>query len=350
MEGEIKNLAGVWLAVIASLCYCHLISARLPKGKWRLISIIPIIYVFAILPLYLTSAFFTAVIAFFITWLANFKLLLFAFDQRPLSSNPPKSLPIFVAMAALPLKLKPKTEAPTPKRPKKLLPLYLATEIPISAILISLVYDYKQYIHPHLLMAVYCCLTFLLIEILVQLSSLLVRALTLGLELEPPSDEPYLSTSLQEFWGRRWNLTVTSTLRETVYKPVRSAATAALGRHSAALVGVVAAFLVSGLMHELLFWYVTKATPSWEMTMFFVVHGVCVVVEFELKKKRRLPWYLSGPLTVGFVAATSFWLFFPPLMRNGADAMVLQEFRSVGELVKEKIMEIWLRIIGHKSA
>ncbi|KAG8386065.1 hypothetical protein BUALT_Bualt03G0110200 [Buddleja alternifolia] len=349
MEGEIKNLAGVWLAIIASLCYCDVVSGRLPKGKWRLISIAPIFYVFAILPLYLTSAFFTSVIGFFITWLASFKLLLFAFDQGPLSSNPTKSLPIFVLMAALPLRIKPKNEAPTPKKPKKVLPLYLAAEIPISAALISIVYDYKQYIHPHILLVVYICLIFLSMQISVELFSLLVRAL-LGLELEPPSDEPYLSTSLQEFWGRRWNLTVSSIMREAVYKPVRSAATGALGRDLAALPAVLAAFLVSGLMHELWFWYVTRpASPSWEMTMFFVVQGFGLVVEFGLKvalarKKWRLPWYLSGPLTAGFLGVTSFWFLFPAMMRNGADVRVIQELRFVGELVKEKIMEFWLHV------
>ncbi|PIN18906.1 Long-chain-alcohol O-fatty-acyltransferase [Handroanthus impetiginosus] len=344
MAGEIKNLSLVWLAVIACLCYCHFIPARLPKGKWRLISLVPIFYIFTILPLYTASAFFTAVAAFLISWLANFKLLLFAFNQGPIASFPNKSLPIFIAISALPFKIKPKSDASTPKKSKKL-PLYLSTEIPISAVVISILFEYKEYIHPYIVLIAYCCLIFLLIEILVELSSLLVRALV-GLELEPASDEPYLSTSLQEFWGKRWNLTVNSILRQTIYKPVRSAAAAVLGRERAALLGVLAAFLVSGLMHELLFWYVTRARPSWEMTMFFVVHGVCVVVEFGLKaplaeKKWRVPWFLSGPLTVGFVAATSFWLFFPPLTRNGADERVIAELRFAGELVKENLKKLW---------
>ncbi|XP_011095804.1 probable long-chain-alcohol O-fatty-acyltransferase 5 [Sesamum indicum] len=348
MEGEIKNLSRVWLAVIASLSYCHFVSARLPKGKWRLISLLPIFYVFAILPLYTTSAFLTAITAFFITWLASFKLLLFAFDQGPLYSNPPKSLPVFAAVAALPFKIKPKNDAPGPRKSKKL-PLYLATEIPISTVLISILYDYKEYIHTHIVLIAYCCLVFLLIEILVELSSLLVQAL-LGLELETPSDEPYLATSLREFWGRRWNLTVNNILRQTVYKPIRSSAAAVVGRDWAALPAVLAAFLVSGLMHELLFWYVTRASPSWEMTMFFVIQGVCVVVEFGLhvalaEKKWRLPWYVSRTLTVGFVVGTSFWLFFPPLMRNGADVRVIEEFRYIGVIVKEKVTRVWVHMV-----
>lgn len=339
MEGGIKNLCRVWVAVVGALCYCRLVSARLPKGKWRLISIAPALYAFVILPLYISSAFLTAVTAFFITWLASFKLLLFAFDHGPLASEPPRSLLSFVAIAALPFKLKPNTAAAKSKK----LPLYLATEIPISAVLISIVCEYKENMHPFFLLVAYCCLVFLMIEILVELSSKLLRAVV-GMELEPASDEPYLSASLQEFWGRRWNLTVNNILRDAVFRPVRAAAAEAVGGQTAALVGVLAAFLVSGLMHELLFWYVSRAAPSWEMTMFFVMHGFCVVAEFGVKKKAAvLPWFVTGPVTVGFVIGTSFWLFFPPLMRNGSDVRVIEELQYVGELLMEKMKEVWLK-------
>ncbi|KAL3632701.1 hypothetical protein CASFOL_025685 [Castilleja foliolosa] len=351
MEGEIMNLGRVWSTVIACLCYCHFVSSSLPKGKQRLISLLPIFFIFTILPLYTTSAFFTSVTAFFITWLANFKLLLFAFDHGPFTSQPSISLPVFIITVALPFKIKP---ANALKKPKKL-PLYLATEIPIAVLLVSVMYGYKGKIHPHIVKVVYCFLVFLVVDILVESSSSLVRTL-FGLELEPPSDEPYLSTSLREFWGRRWNLTVNGILRETVHKPVRSACEAVMGGDWAAMPAMVATFLVSGLMHELLFWYIIRASPSWEMTMFFVVHGVCVVMELGLKvvlgrneKRDGLPWFVSGPLTVGFVVATSFWLFFPPLMRNGVDVRVIEEFGYVGEVVKGKIVEFWL-LIGRRQA
>lgn len=34
-------------------------------------------------------------------------------------------------------------------------------------------------------------------------------------------DEPYLATSLQDFWGRRWNLMVSSIFRSAIYAPTR---------------------------------------------------------------------------------------------------------------------------------
>ncbi|KAL3508429.1 hypothetical protein ACH5RR_027830 [Cinchona calisaya] len=169
-----------------------------------------------------------------------------------------------------------------------------------------------------------------------------------GLELEAPSDEPYVASSLQDFWGKRWNLTVTNTLRHTVYKPVRSVSAVFLGNQLAPLPAALATFLVSGLMHELLFYYVTRSKPTWEMTLFFILHGLCVVFEFGikigLKGKLELPWFVSGPLTVGFVILTSFWLFFPPVVRTGADALVLEEFRTFGEFLKGRLMTT----LGHK--
>ncbi|KAK3032458.1 hypothetical protein RJ639_037271 [Escallonia herrerae] len=340
MEGEIKNLINVWSSIIASLCYSYFVSSSIPKGKYRLLSLLPIFYLFTILPLYLSSAFNTALITFFITWLANFKLLLFSFGHGPLSWSKPKSLLLFISIASLPIKIKSDPSPQNQRSPKKV-PLNLATEILVFGILTTIWYDFKERIHPKLLLVLYCVLVFLMIDILIAFSNAIVRALV-GLELEPPSNEPYLSTSLQDFWGRRWNLMVTNILRHTVYKPVRSTLVAFVGNDPAALLAaVLATFLVSGLMHELLFYNVTRAAPSWEMTWFFVIHGMCVAVEAAAKRalagRWRLPWFVAGPLTVGFVVATSFWLFFPPIVRNGADVKVMEEFRDSALFLKTKL-------------
>ncbi|XP_059662430.1 probable long-chain-alcohol O-fatty-acyltransferase 5 [Cornus florida] len=341
MEGEIKNLTIVWSSIIASLCYCYFVASEIPKGTYRLLSLLPIFSLFTIIPLSLTYAFPTAVTTFFITWLANFKLLLFCFDLGPLSSsnpNPPLSLPLFISISCLPIKIKPKNSQST--KPKKKIPLNLATESLIFSVMIGVIYDYREVMHPNIVLTLYCCLVFLMIDIIVAICSSAARAV-IGLELEQPSDEPYVATSLQDFWGKRWNLTVTNLLRHTVYNPARSAFAVVLGGAWAPLPAVVATFAVSGLMHELLFYYVTRATPSWEMTSFFVLHGLCVVVEFVLKRaltdRWQLHWAVSGPLTVGFVMATSFWLFFPPLMRNGADVKVIGEFIAFVEFIKSSL-------------
>ncbi|KAK8644006.1 hypothetical protein V6N13_013282 [Hibiscus sabdariffa] len=117
-----------------------------------------------------------------------------------------------------------------------------------------------------------------------------------GFQLEPQFHEPYLATSLHNFWGRRWNL-----------------------------MAVFVVFVVSGLMHELFFYYWTRVAPTWEVTWFFVLHGVALAVEVAVKKAalEEMSMYhhraVYGPLALGFVATTTFWLLFPQLVRNGVD-------------------------------
>lgn len=339
MEVDIKNLPRVSLSLLASLIYCHFISSKIPKGKIRLVSLLPIFYLFITLPMCFSSLFPKSITSLFISWLANFKLALFAFDQGPLSSDQSNSLLQFISKTLLPVKIKQNEKHPSSQPPQNSpkLPLNLPTKVLLLAILVD-VNDYKSSFHEKWLLGLYCCMVYLLVDIIFGIFNATVHAI-LRMELEPPSNEPYLSTSLQDFWGRRWNLMVTNLLRHTVYKPVRSSLGSVLGQW-APLPAVVASFLVSGLMHELLFYHVTRASPSWEVTLFFVLQGACLVVELAVKRWSGGRWQLhraiSGPLTVGFVVITAMWLFFPPLIRSGADERAIDECKMFLNLVKEE--------------
>lgn len=346
-EGEIKNLIKVWVLVLASLCYCYFISSRVPKGMLRFLSLFPVLYLFTILPLQLSTVLPTGVTAFFITWLTNFKLLLFSFHLGPLPSNS-NSLIHFLLFACLPIRLTPKQQthpSTTQQSPSKLKLKLHPIILPIKALLFGLLImglkgHQKQKLHPTLILGLYCTLVYLLLDVVTGLCNIVVNA-ALGIELQMPSDDPYFSTSLRDFWGRRWNLMVTYILRHTVYIPVRSfLSKTVLGPQWASVPGVMATFLVSGLMHELLFYYVTRATPTWEVTCFFLLHGVCVVLEFGVMKwlgpRWRLHWAVSGPITLAFVIVTSSWLFFPPVLRDGADERSIKEFNNVLDCVMGK--------------
>lgn len=135
---------------------------------------------------------------------------------------------------------------------------------------------------------------------------------------------------------------VTSVLRDAVYKPASSICGPILGPRRATMLGIVAAFVVSGLMHELIFYYVTREAPTWEVTRFFVLHGLCVVGEFGVKKLLGQPnWGVCsavyGPMTVAFVIGTAHWLFFSPLVRNGADERAAKEFMNLLECMMGKV-------------
>ncbi|KAK6934491.1 Wax synthase domain [Dillenia turbinata] len=337
MDGEALSLIKVWSATLVALSYSYFIASKIPKGKLRFLVLLPIFSLFFILPLFLSAVFPIGITTFFISGLANSKLLLFAFDSGPLSSTQPKNFFIFVIIACLPIKIKSENQYPSSKTTK--LPFNFTAKFLFLALLIGL-FDYKKDVHPSVALVIYCCMVFLFVEVVLVVPNSLVKFL-IGLELEPPSDEPYLSTSLRDFWGRRWNLMVSNALRHTVYKPVRSFSATLIGSAWVTLPGVLATFLVSGLMHELLYFYITRAPPTWEVTCFFLLHAVCLVVEFGLKKacegRFELHWAISCVLTAGFVMVTAFWLFFPPLLRAGVDVRAIDETKMLFRFVSHKL-------------
>ncbi|MCL7042542.1 hypothetical protein MKW94_021507 [Papaver nudicaule] len=348
LEVEIKSLIKVWITVMACLTYCYSISRNIPKGILRLISVLPIIPIFTILPLYLSWVQFAGTIGFFIAWLANFKLILFSFNHGPLSA-PSISFQHFVSIACFPINFKqnpshkakseqhPSTQIDNPSSQNPQSSSTYLTYALKGLILVLLVksYNYKQYLHPNFVILLYCIHIYFQLELMLIVIAELVQFF-LGLELEPQFNQPFLSTSLQDFWGKRWNLMVTGILRPTIYQPVQSLCMR-FGKRCAKLIALLATFVVSGLMHELIIYYLGREWPTWEISYFFVLHGVSLAVEIELKRcfrgKFQLPQLVSGPLTAGFVLVTGSWLFFPQFLRCGADVRTIREYAIIWESI-----------------
>ncbi|KAL6992882.1 hypothetical protein U1Q18_011000 [Sarracenia purpurea var. burkii] len=335
MEPEIKNFMAVWIMVLSSLCYCHTIGKFIAEGTSRLFTILPIIFLFLYLPLRLTTLHLGAPTTFLISWLTNFKLLLFVFGKGPLSSDKQISLPRFILLACLPIKpdqSPPNSKQNTgieenPSRRTRKSPLNYPSKIMLMYVIVR-IYKYKDHLHPKIILVLYCFQIYVVLDLSLAILAALARAL-LRLELEPQFDEPYLSTSLQDFWGRRWNLVVTNILRPTVYDPVKSVSTRLVGRKWGQCVALLATFFVSGMMHELIFYYSGRMKPTLEVTSFFLVHGVCLALEIRLKKalngEFKVPAIVSTPATLAFVVVTSLWLFFPPGLRFDADVRIRRE-------------------------
>ncbi|CAA7021116.1 unnamed protein product [Microthlaspi erraticum] len=314
MEQELKNFIKVWVSAIISISYCYYLSTRIKPGVLRLLSLLPVCVLFLVAPLFFSTIHFCGSIAFFLTWLANFKLILFAFDQGPLFPLP-TNISRFICFTCFPIK-----SQQNPKSQNQLPKWVFAIKLAIFAMLLH-VYDYKQHLSPMVLLVVYSLHIYLELEVLFMLVKVLVF-ITLGCDLEPQSNEPYLSTSLQDFWGRRWNLMVPAILRPAVFVPVRRITERKMSSDLSLFCGMFATFLVSGAVHELLFYYVTLEVPTGEVTWFFVLHGVCTAVEVAVKKRTfvgrwRMSPMVSRLLTVGFVVVTGGWLFLPPLIRSG---------------------------------
>uniref|UniRef100_M8BQ97 Wax synthase domain-containing protein n=1 Tax=Aegilops tauschii TaxID=37682 RepID=M8BQ97_AEGTA len=208
--------------VTLAMCYVRFAAWRLRPGLPRLCAFTPVLSVLPLLPLTFRAIHARAISGLFLAWLAEFKLLLLATGQGPL--HPSLPFPAFVFVASGPVRLR---------------DVYLSMELILGA------------------------------------SATAARAL-LGMELEPTFDRPYLATSLRDFWGRRWNVSVPAVLRPCVYSPMR--ALIGGGRGGAAM-AVLATFLVSGLMHEWMFYYITLQPPTGEATTYFVLQGACTVVE-----------------------------------------------------------------------
>ena len=103
-----------------------------------------------------------------------------------------------------------------------------------------------------------------------------------GLDAKHLQDRPYLSRTLAEFWGRRWNREVGRWLYRWCFRP--------LTRRGHPFLGVTAAFFWSGVIHAV----PTLAVAGWRaarcMQAFFMVQGALVVMERVLGVPRWPAW------------------------------------------------------------
>ncbi|CAA7021122.1 unnamed protein product [Microthlaspi erraticum] len=313
MEEELKSLVFVGVCAIISVSYCYYLPPKIKAGVFRLLSILPVCALFLALPLFFSLSIFSSIAAFLLSGLANLRLILFAFDQGPLFPLP-SNLFRFTCFTCFPIQLQqnPKSHDHIPKW---VFPIKVAIFTILSHIVI-----YKPNLPPTLLLVLHLLFVLLSIEILLTILRV-VFTIILGSDLEPQFSEPYLSTSLQDFWGRRWNLLASASFRAGVYIPARHVSNGLMSSDWGRFMGYLATFLVSGLSHELFYFYVIRETPTWEITWFFVLHGLCTAAEVTVKRRKILQrWWPVRPaasrlLTMVFFVVTGAWLFLPQFIR-----------------------------------
>ncbi|CAH8358815.1 unnamed protein product [Eruca vesicaria subsp. sativa] len=313
MDGEVLGFFIVWVLAVISVSYCYYISSRIKAGVLRLISVLPVCAFFQVLPLFFSYLHFSCCIAVSLSCLASAKLVLFSFNQGSLFPLP-SNISRFICFTCLPIKAQ---QNPNPKNqiPKWVFPIKVA----IFGVVLHM-YDYKQYMSPVFLLVLYTLHVYVALDIALTLVKFLALT-TLGCNLEPQANEPYLATSLQDFWGRRWNLMVPTILRPAIYTPVRQFCRGRMSSDWATFLAVLATFIASGVAHEVFFFALTFEMPTGEVACFFVLHGVCTAAEVAVKRTEfvrrwRVSPAVSRLLTVGFVVVTSGWLLFPTLARS----------------------------------
>ncbi|GJP29400.1 hypothetical protein CLOM_g16668 [Closterium sp. NIES-68] len=357
--GQGWALASVGALLIAVYCYAVVKPTR--PGFPRLIASIPALSANVFLPWVFRQEdqVLGVVVIYCITaWLSSFKLLCFCWNTGVLSTPWISSdLYRFVAALSLPIHVQPITKDRvsaelTPDVTKKSVAEWIIDAVQSETwtmLLIRSSFKLMVFIFLVKLMAsldtvplfvrhvVFGWNLFLFVTIVCETLAG-VAAAFLAIEIRPHFNHPYLATSFQEFWSRRWNLTVSSCLRETIFEPVKFAVTwctsrmqnGALqdgamqngatpngetqkgglhsnvaGRNSQSKVqggdasgkaaveesrlpqrvGMLATFFVSGLAHEIAVWYISNQVTG-EMTLFFTLHGIVSVTECYIMRQR----------------------------------------------------------------
>jgi hypothetical protein len=87
---------------------------------------------------------------------------------------------------------------------------------------------------------------------------------------------PFISTSLTEFWGKRWNLAFSEMTAIALYRPLKKS----LGISGAMIV----AFLFSGLLHEMAISVPVKSGLGYPL-LYFLIHGLLMLLEKILERR-----------------------------------------------------------------
>ncbi|XP_074333378.1 putative long-chain-alcohol O-fatty-acyltransferase 5 [Apium graveolens] len=368
MEDEVRNFIVIWLSAFACLFYCNVVSVFVRKGMPRLMAMLPVILLFFIAPLHcLHTCHMGVATVFCLSWIANFKLLLLSFDTGPLSdlSLPPLH---FLALACLPIIKASSAQKPPPQNPDNEKPqngrngqhevvkgitrvavkctsnglnspLHFARRTLVLP-LIPLIYAYKESIHPVVRVHIYSYYVYVIIEFLMVTYAMLTQWL-LNLDLQQPFNDPYLSTSLREFWGRRWNLVSTNILRLTIFNPMFHYLSKTLGQTWALSLSILGTFLVSALMHELLYFQIFRVLPTWSFINFFVVQGLCLVIEGRLQTKFATVRRGFPPPFVFFFVISSFaGLVMVDLVNHNVDTIFLNQYAAL-----LRVYQSWFRMI-----
>jgi Membrane bound O-acyl transferase family len=125
-----------------------------------------------------------------------------------------------------------------------------------------------------------------------------------GIAAEPIMRSPLRSTSLREFWGKRWNLGFRQLAHELIFRPTYRAIGAGVSGFFV--------FLLSGLIHDLVISLPARGGYGLP-TFYFVLQGIGVTIE----RSRLGKWLGLAQGARGWffmmviLAAPVFWFFHP---------------------------------------
>lgn len=130
-----------------------------------------------------------------------------------------------------------------------------------------------------------------------------------GIDAQPLMRAPALSTSLSEFWGKRWNLGFRQLTHNFVYEPLR--------RRAGPSLAILAAFAVSGIVHDLVISFPARGGYGLP-TSYFLLQGIGVLFEkSHVGRRLGIGGGIRGwTFTLLCAGAPAFWLFHPAFIHN----------------------------------
>lgn len=125
-----------------------------------------------------------------------------------------------------------------------------------------------------------------------------------GVDAQPIMQSPVSAQSLAEFWGKRWNMGFRSLTHGLVFEPIR--------RRAGAAPAILAAFLVSGVIHDFVISFPARGGYGLP-TAYFLLQGIGVLLEKSwLGRRVGIQHGFRGWLFVLVcVSGPSFFLFHP---------------------------------------
>lgn len=126
-----------------------------------------------------------------------------------------------------------------------------------------------------------------------------------GIVIPPQHENPVLARSVSEFWGKRWNINVHDWLRRHCFLP--------FARNGHPIVGIVAGFLASAILHSWMVYVPLGLYWAIPMGLFFLVQAMLMGIE-RVFCVRQWPRVLQHGWTVATVLGTSP-LFVEPFLQ-----------------------------------
>ena len=142
-----------------------------------------------------------------------------------------------------------------------------------------------------------------------------------GVSARPIMSAPLRSTSLREFWGRRWNLGFRQLAHTLIFVPLHRT----LGANATGFL----VFAVSGVIHDAVISIPARGGYGLP-TLYFMIQGAGVMVErSSFGKRLGLRHRIRGWIFMAaFTAGPAFWLFHPLFVRR----VILPFMQAIGAL------------------